>query len=261
MIQLLVKAHTRSQGALPCVPARQIIRYLIYLPVQLYFGLFLPNIATVNQAGTVTPTGTGATTLSANVTTPCGSFTLTKTISIGPPTISVSYSPSGPCNGTYQTWSLNATSPGSVSSWQWTKDSSATGTWNIYSPSSPSTNVSVSGGGGGISVTATNSCGTSKNGATIYSNCSATAIAASPNPTTDNVTITVVQSKDAASSKTAKAMIYQLKVTDQSGNIKKQYKYSGVSNTTISLSGLMNGTYTIQAFDGTTWSSVKVIKQ
>lgn len=114
---------------------------------------------------------------------------------------------------------------------------------------------------GGISVTATNSCGTSKNGVTIYSNCSATAIAASPNPTTDNVTITVVQSKDAASSKTAKGMIYQLKVTDQSGNIKKQYKYSGVSNTTISLSGLMNGTYTIQAFDGTTWSSVNVIKQ
>lgn len=168
----------------------------------------------------------------------------------------------GPCNGSYQTWSLNATSPSPVSSWQWTKDPSSTGSWNIYSPSSASTNVSVSGGGGGISVTATNSCGSYKTGVTIYSNCAAfAAITASPNPTTDNVTITVVQSKDAASSKTAKGMIYLLKVTDQSGNIKKQYKYPGVNNTTISLSGLMNGTYTIQAFDGTTWSSVKVIKQ
>ena len=225
------------------------------------FWTISSNIATVNQAGTVTPTGTGTATLSANVTTSCGSFTLTKTISIGSPSINITSSQSGTCNGSYQPWSLNATSPNTVSSWQWTKDPSATGTWNIYSPNSPSTNVSVSGGGGGISVTATNSCGTSKNGVTIYSNCSATAIAASPNPTTDNVTITVVQSKDAASSKTAKGMIYQLKVTDQSGNIKKQYKYSGVSNTTISLSGLMNGTYTIQAFDGTTWSSVNVIKQ
>ncbi len=56
-------------------------------------------------------------------------------------------------------------------------------------------------------------------------------------------------------------MIYQIKVIDQVGNVKKQYKYSGVSNTVISLKGLTDGMYTIQAFDGTTWSSTKVIKE
>lgn len=57
-------------------------------------------------------------------------------------------------------------------------------------------------------------------------------------------------------------MIYQLKVSDQFGSVKKQYKYSsGTSNTSISLKGFINGTYTIQAFDGISWSSVKVIKQ
>lgn len=84
----------------------------------------------------------------------------------------------------------------------------------------------------------------------------------SPNPTTDNVTITVKQPKDAVFSKTKQAMIYQLKVTDQLGRVKKQYKYSsGTSSTTISLKGLISGIYTVQAFNGASWGSVKVIKQ
>ncbi|MES2664007.1 MAG: T9SS type A sorting domain-containing protein, partial [Pseudomonadota bacterium] len=108
-----------------------------------------------------------------------------------------------------------------------------------------------------ISVNATNSCGTSKTGVTIYSNCFF--FTASPNPATDNVNIAVIQSKDITS---ANKKIYQIKVTDQAGNPKKQYKFSGgVSNTNISLKGLFKGTYIIEAFDGTYWKSLKIIKQ
>ncbi len=226
------------------------------------FWAIASNIATVSQAGTVTPTGTGSTTLSAHVTTPCGSFTLTKNISIGTPVISISSSRSGSCNGSFQSWQLNATSSSDVLSWQWTVDNPSSGSWVVYSPSSPSTLVAVS-GGGGISVTATNSCGTTKDGVTIYSNCFSYRLTASPNPTSDNVTVSLVD-PDPKYDKIKirhQVLMYQIKVIDPSGNIKKQYKYTGVSNTKISLSGLKNGNYTIQAFDGMTWSSAKVIKQ
>jgi len=115
-------------------------------------------------------------------------------------------------------------------------------------------------GGGGISVTTTNSCGSTKTGVTIYSNCR-TMITASPNPTTDNVTIAIAETKNNGSGNKKKAMMYQIKVIDQLGNVKKQYKYSGISNTNISLKGLINGMYNLQAYDGTSWSSVKVVKQ
>lgn len=221
------------------------------------------NIATVNSStGTVTGKATGTVILTAAITA-CGStFPTQKTIQVGGPVINISYAPSGPCNGSYQTWSLNASSPNTVTSWQWTVDNPSSGGWVIYSPNSQSTNVAVS-GGGGISVTATSSCGTARNGVTIYSNCPRiAAITASPNPTTDNVTIAVAQSKNAVFSKTKKALMYKIKVTDPSGTVKKEYKYSGgVSNTNISLKGLISGMYTIQAYDGASWSSVQVIKQ
>lgn len=213
---------------------------------------------------TLTSTGNGIITLTATVTNSCGSIiTLTKpNIAVGAPVTSISYSMNGGCNGTYQTWSLNATSTTSVSSWLWTVDNPSSGSWYIYNPNSPSTFVDVS-GGGGISVTATNSCGSTRNGVTIYSNCGHySPITASPNPATNNVTIAITNSPNASPSNNKKAMIYQLRVIDQNGNVKKQYNYSsGIINTTISMSGLISGAYTIQAYDGAVWNSVKVIKQ
>lgn len=221
------------------------------------------NIATVNSStGTVTGKATGTVTLIATITACGSSFPSKRSIQVGVPTVNISYSQSGTCNGSYQTWFLNATSPNAITSWQWTVDNPSSGSWNIYSPNSPNTYVSVS-GGGGISVTATSNCGTVRTGVTIYSNCGF-GITASPNPTTDEVNIAVAEPQDAstlASQNKKKTMMYQIKVTDQSGNVKKLYKYSGVSNTRISLSGLTNGMYTIQAFDGKSWGSVKVVKQ
>ena len=229
------------------------------------------SVATISGSGdqvNVTSHANGTTTLTATVSYSCNysvstPIVLTKQLTVGPPVITnIAYSMNGGCNGTYQTWSLAATANIAVSSWLWTVDNPANNNWYIYNQYSPSTFVDVT-GGGGITISASNACGTGKGGVTIYSNCHYGAITASPNPTTDNVTIATAQPTKAATTADSKpSMLYALKVMDENGTLKKQYKYSaGVTNVTISMSGLISGAYTIQAFDGTTWNSVKVIKQ
>jgi len=225
----------------------------------------LQMISSTPTSVTVKALSNNIATISANIINPCGAnMLITRQILAGPPVVNITYSPNGSCNGSYQTWSLNASSPNTVTSWQWTVDNPSSGSWYINSPSSPSTMVDVS-GGGGISVTATSSCGSTKTGVTIYSNCPHFAITATPNPTTDNVTIAIAGLKNVADgkfSKTQKAMMYEIRIIDPLGTIKKQYRHaSGTSNTSISLKGFISGLYTIQAFDGRKWSSVKVIKQ
>lgn len=49
-------------------------------------------------------------------------------------------------------------------------------------------------------------------------------------------------------------------IIDQIGNLKKQYNYGGgVTNTTINLSDLITGSYTIKAFNGTIWDTQQII--
>jgi len=188
-------------------------------------------------------------------------LTINKSIGTGAPIVNIS-AVAGACNGTYQTWTLTASSPNNVTSWQWTKDPSATGSWTIYSPNSASTNVSVSGGGGGISVTATSACGTTKNGVTIYSNCPAFAIAASPNPATNEVTVATVETTLMSKSETntQKNKIYRVEIVDQYGNIKKKFSYAaGVTSTKINVSDLVSGTYIIHAYNGKVYGYKQVV--
>lgn len=221
-----------------------------------------PNVATVPPTGNpvdVTKMGNGTITLTATVNNSCSGVG-TKTIFVGTPALNISYSQVGQCAGGYQTWYLNATSTNPTSSWLWTVDSQSPGTAYIDQPYYANTYVDVM-GYVGISLDATNNCGTTHDGVTLYSYCDEFGITASPNPTTDNVTIAVAPPKHVTSANKDKAIIYEIRVLDQFGSMKKQYKYSGVTNTTISLNGLMPGMYTIQAFNGKSWSSVKVIKQ
>lgn len=178
---------------------------------------------------------------------------------MGVPVINIASSLSGACSGSAQGWLLNTSSPSSVTSWKWTVDQP--GSCYVDNPSSPNTYASTS-TRGGISVVANNACGTNKDGVTIYSNCTHSAITAIPNPTKNNVTIAVVEPKGTLSVSKNKVSIFQIKVTDQLGNLKKQYKLAyGTNNVSISLNGLISGIYTILAFDGNTWNSVKVVKQ
>ncbi len=224
------------------------------------------NLTITNGQGTpiinVSQLTSGTEIIKATLTNACGaSVVLTIPVTVGVPTISsISSAMTGSCNGSYQQWQLSASSTSSVASWLWTVDNPINNGWVIYSPNSASTIVAVS-GGGGISVTATNACGvSSKSGVTIWSNCHS--LLATPNPATNNVLVAIEQQTESATGKGIATLIYKIKVTDLPGNIKKQRSYSsGVVNTTISLSGLSKGVYLIQAFDGTSWMSVKVIKE
>ncbi len=84
---------------------------------------------------------------------------------------------------------------------------------------------------------------------------------ASPNPSSGNVNISAIQPPGLTASITT-TKIYQLKVVDQYGVVKKQYNYpAGVTTTAISLNDLVAGIYTLQAFDGAEWGNRQVVKQ
>lgn len=223
-------------------------------------GLNTPTITVSNVSGGTTGT------ITVTIRTPTKGrirfLTINKSIGTGAPIVNISYSPNGSCNGSTQTWSLNATSPNTVTSWQWTKDPSSTGSWYIHYPTSPNTMVDVSGGGGGISVTATSSCGTNRNGVTIYSNCPSFAIEASPNPATDEVTVTTEESSTMlkAQSNTVKNKIYRLEIIDQYGITRKKFSYAaGVTSTRINVSDLISGTYIIHAYNGKAYTHKQIV--
>lgn len=225
------------------------------------------NVATVSATGnpaTVTKVNAGSVTITATVNACSQSVTLSKTFHVGGYS-SGDYVLSGPSSACpFQTLSYSVNILPGATGYSWLYPSNFSyqngGNGNSYLTLQSGTATS---GGGVVGVRVANACDAGGSYSTRYvsvNSCGFT-ITATPNPTADNVTIAITEQKIAASSNKTKAMIYQLKVADQSGNLKKQYKYSGVSNTSISLKGLMKGMYTIQAFDGSTWSSVQVIKQ
>ncbi len=227
----------------------------------------LQIISSTNNSITVKELTSSTATITATLINPCGAnVVVTRQIIAGPPAITnITSSMTGSCNGSYQEWWLTATANGGVSNWLWTVDNPANNNWVIYSPNSPTTLVAVT-GGGGISINATNSCGTGKSGVTIYSNCYG--LVATPNPTPDDVTVSVAQPQQTlgnaklVSPNVNKLKMYKIIVTDQLSNAKKQFDFSaGVTSFKLSLSGLVSGTYTIRAFDGTKWNAVQVIKQ
>ncbi len=224
------------------------------------------NITPVGDGSqaTISKSQNGNTTVSATINSSCGSsITVSLPIVVGPPVITkIDYHTSGGCYGAYQTWLLSATANTAVSSWLWKVDNPVNNNWNIYSPYSSQTYVDVK-GGGGISVYATNACGTGKNGVTIWSNCTnSSAIIAFPNPAGNSVTISTDQSSVLSKADKEKTMIYNIRVIDQAGILKKQFSYSaGVRSTKIDLGGLIRGVYTVQVFDGTSWNSVQVFKE
>jgi hypothetical protein len=210
------------------------------------------------RSASVTRITNGQVTIRATInSTSCGSLLVgSSNVFVGNPDISASASP-GSCNNGYQTWSLSAYALGPVTTWRWTKEDPSSDIL-IFNPTSQNARADVR-GSGDVLVTATNACGTTIDFVTISSSCPMMLVA-SPNPTTDDVTVSAAPTREAASTK--KSLIYQIKVTDQSGILKRQVKYaSGMSSATISLRGLMSGVYIIRAFDGISWSSVQVIKK
>lgn len=197
----------------------------------------------------VTYLSSGLEVIKVTITDACGvSVVRTKTINVGTPVVYINYSTQGQCYGGYQTWSLQATSPGTVSSWLWTVDNPSSGDWYIDNPTSPFTYVNVS-GGGGISVTATNSCGTARTGVTIYSNCDYYRYTISPNPASSAVT---VEAKQTDNKEPNEATITEINIYDPQGMLKKNQKYGKVKKATLTLNipDLKTGVYIIEIVDG-----------
>jgi hypothetical protein len=101
----------------------------------------------------------------------------------------------------------------------------------------------------------TNACGTSAQAVAYGFQCGSLfsaakpAVTVSPNPSRGIVTIGY-----------AKGKVYQVRVLDAQGVVRKSFSYPGVSgNISVNLSGLMNGLYTVQIFDNKTWTSSQVL--
>jgi len=81
----------------------------------------------------------------------------------------------------------------------------------------------------------------------------------SPNPSTGNLT---VSTESQTLSNVSPARIYQIRVIDQTGKVKKQFNFSsGITSTAINLSGLVAGIYTLQVYNGSEWASQQIVIQ
>jgi hypothetical protein len=63
-----------------------------------------------------------------------------------------------------------------------------------------------------------------------------------------------------AMSSVDKPKIYQVKVVDAQGTVRKIFNYpGGVDRVSVNLSGLISGVYTVQVYDNKTWKSSQVV--
>lgn len=210
---------------------------------------------------TVTKVSSGNVTLNAAITG-CSATTIYKSIHVGGYS-SGDYPVSGPsstsCNS-YVTYTTNQLPGATNYTWfypfDWTYISGqGTYTLTLLTPSSSASGYYQ------VGVRVANTCdagGSYAIQSTFFNGCSGFGFAASPNPSTGNVSISTVQSKNVSTTE-KQNKIFKIIVSDQLGNIKKQFTYNGITNTTINLSSLISGTYTIKAFNGTVWSSQQII--
>lgn len=224
---------------------------------------------------TLTRTGNGTVTLTAQISSASCNSSLTETIAVqvGAPTVSLNGT-SGSCYGTSQDWTLSANPSSDGTNWNWSTGYVGSGSSiYIYSPNSSSTLISVT-GGGIVNLNYTDNCGNPEsNSITVYSQCrgNGAAMAVSPNPSTGMVTLSIPSgsgsSKTAAStetpvhaSTTTAQKIYRVKVFGVAGNVLKQFVYPAGSNAvSLDLSDLANGTYIIQVYDNYSWTSQQVV--
>ena len=221
------------------------------------------NQVTVNQAGH------GIVTLYADVTSSCGSFTISKKLDVDVPYVTIDISSSGsyselPANYTlsdynsvcnYQNVNLNMYITGASTS-SWSKVSS--NPTNLYWEQTGNNlgfyfyNVGQS---ALYRITATNSCGTtSKNYGFKSIDCSGggggcEVYAASPNPASESIDITVPNippppTCDVTAAQLAQSDITEVTIYDQSGTMKRKLNYSAKTKKVhINLNGLKTGIY------------------
>jgi hypothetical protein len=201
----------------------------------------------------------------------------------------ISSSTVGGCNGSYQTWYLNATPVPSATAtnWNWSVSNNAHGNFYIYNRSMPQTYVDVS-GGGGLNLTYTDGCGQTSalNGVTIYSSCPGSgtlSYSVFPNPAINTVTVsapTEIEKPFAEGRPSMEAMeltgnremnqamevikvggnISQIILVDAANVTKKWEKYDEpVPSSQLSLTDVAPGLYYLKIYDGHNWTTQKLL--
>ncbi|HEY5461894.1 MAG TPA: T9SS type A sorting domain-containing protein [Hanamia sp.] len=225
----------------------------------------LVSLTPNGSSATITQLGDGNITLTATITSSCSVSPLSKGIIIGQaPPVNI-YGSQEPCIGNTNPWSLSAEPSGYGSNWYWYVSFLGTNA-SIYfsSTDNPNTICSVI-GGGIVSLNYTDLCGVARTTTiTVYSQCGPgqDGVIAAPNPTTGSLTVSTTtspQAKSEATTSGGQRMIYQIKIVSQSGAVLKQFEYpSGIITTTLDISSLPNGIYTMQVYDNVKWSSQQI---
>jgi lysyl endopeptidase len=223
-----------------------------------------PGIASIAGAGataTLTPAGRGFVTITASFTAPAGCVSsVSRSISVNAPvTISSILQPG--CNSGFQNWVLSASPTTNGSGWSWSIGSLGTNSQiNIYSPSSPSTNVGVK-GGGAVRLNYTDACGVARqDGVTVYSTCPAFRLAVSPNPASGNMVVSMNEPlAENTNTETEPAISPLRKIASKGQTVislfelntnlpMRQWKFNETKGQryNMSLSGLRKGNYLLQ---------------
>lgn len=213
---------------------------------------------------TVTRIGAAYFTLQVTLSTPaCGSGIISSSSIRAGGFGSSDYPVSGPssaCRNTYVTFTTN-TLPGATDyAWFWPM----TG-WTYVSGNHTPTLTLITGTvNGQVGVRVANACdaGGSPGIKFVQINNCGFAFTTSPNPGTDNVTVSTNLAQGATPADATQNNIYQIKIFDQLGNVKMVYNFSGgVTTTNINISNLVAGLYTIQVYNGVEYSSKQIVKQ
>ncbi|MEO8823910.1 MAG: M4 family metallopeptidase [Ginsengibacter sp.] len=230
------------------------------------------NLSQTNNQATLTKSSIGSVILYATITTACGTqISISKNIAVGFAPVTLTSSPTGSCNGSYQTWSLSGTPAINANNWHWTVDYLGSNS-DIYisQPYASSTFADVK-GGGTIKLTYTDVCGNNESdGVTVYSNCyagyAATNFTVAPNPAQNDVTVSTATTGTLTNTKTKNIsspnLIYGIKITDALGILRKYFEYkAGIRSIKISVADLNSGVYSLSVFDGQQWQSQNIVVQ
>jgi Trypsin-like peptidase domain/PKD-like domain len=191
-------------------------------------------------------------------------YTVAKQIIFGTPPLSITSTRNG-CSGSYQQWNLVNNTPNNGSNWLWSVDYLGTNSQiTINTPSSPSTSLSVK-GGGTVKLNYTDLCGAARtDGITVYSSCPPSFTVA-PNPAQSDVTVSMdagAGNTIAAAKNTPVSKIYKIKITDRFALVRKLLDYKiPLQSVILSTKGLEAGIYSVSIFDGTLWSTQKLVVQ
>ncbi len=224
------------------------------------------NISPSGSSMTLIPTGRGFVTITATVSFggTCAAQSISRTISVNAP-VSITSGLQGGCNGSFQPWLLTASPTSNGSNWNWTVGTTGTNSQIIiYTPNSPSAQISVR-GGGTVRLNYTDACGIARqDGVTVFSSCPQFRLAVSPNPAKNNLNVSLAaitdQDKTAEETETAATSFRPKRVVRSKGQTVlslyemnttlpvKQWRFNDTKNPqyNLPLQGLRKGVYILQ---------------